>query len=124
VSTLSTPGRNAAVDAVVDLIDAGSGAGKLKIKVGGTVLATITLADPAFGAGSVGVATGSSFPRSDSAADAAGVASSYEITDSDDNVIISGTVGEGSGDISLDNTDIAVGQTVTITTLTHTQPAS
>lgn len=124
MSTLSTPARNAACDGVVDLIDAGSAAGKLKIRQSTTVLATITLADPAFGSASTGVATGSSFPRSDTSADAAGVADNYQLTDSDDNVVISGTVGEGSGDISLDNTDIALGQTVTINSLTHTQPAS
>jgi hypothetical protein len=124
MSTLSTAARNAACDGVVDLVDAGAGAGKLKIRASGTLLAEITLADPAFGAASAGVATGASFPRSDTSADASGTADNYQITDSDDNVIISGTVGEGSGDISLDNTDIAAGQTVTINSLTHTQPAS
>lgn len=124
MSTLSNPARSAACDAVVDLIDAGSGAGLLKIKDGSTVLATITLADPAFGAASNGVATGASFPRSDTSADAAGDADNFELTDSDNNVVISGSVGQGSGDISLDNTNIATGQTVTISSLTHTQPAS
>lgn len=124
MSTLSTAARNAACDAVVDLVDAGAGAGKLKIRASSTLLAEITLADPAFGAASNGVATGASFPRSDSSANASGTADNYQITDSDDTVIISGTVGEGTGDIQLDNTDIAAGQTVTINSLTHTQPAS
>jgi hypothetical protein len=124
MSTLSTAARNAACDAVVDLVDAGSGAGKVRIRASSTLLAEITLADPAFGAASTGVATGASFPRSDTSADASGTADNYQILDSDNNVIISGTVGEGSGDISLDNTDIAAGQTVTLTSLTHTQPAS
>ena len=124
MSTLSTAARNAACDAVVDLVDAGSGAGKVRIRASSTLLAEITLADPAFGAASTGVATGASFPRSDSSADASGTADNYQILDSDNNVIISGTVGEGSGDISLDNTDIAAGQTVTLSSLTHTQPAS
>ena len=65
---LATAARNAAADAVVDLIDAGSGAGTLKIYSGsvgttandtpaGTLLATIAWGDPAFGAASSGVAT-------------------------------------------------------------------
>ena len=60
---LATAAATASVDTVVDRIDAGAGAGTLKIYSGsipadgdttpaGTLLATITLADPAFGAAS------------------------------------------------------------------------
>ena len=72
---LPTAARNAACDAVVDLLDAGAGAGTIKIYTGsqpasandaasGTLLATITLSDPAFGAASTGVATMAGTPLS------------------------------------------------------------
>ena len=65
---ISTAARNAACDAVVDLIDGGAGAGVLRIYSGaqpatpatspsGTLLAEFTLSDPAFGAASSGAAT-------------------------------------------------------------------
>lgn len=37
---------------------------------------------------------------------------------------IQGDCGEGSGELQLDNTDIAAGQTVTVSTFTLTMPAS
>jgi hypothetical protein len=119
--TLSTAARNAACDAVVDLVDGGAGAGKLKIKASTTVLVTITLSDPAFGAASNGVATAAGLPLSASAS-ASGTADNAEITDSADTVIISGTL--AAMGITLDNTSINSGQTVNITAFTHTQPAS
>ena len=58
--TLSTAARNAAANAVVDLVDAGSGAGKLVIMTAGDVeVATLTFSDPAFGNAASGTATAS-----------------------------------------------------------------
>lgn len=122
--TLATAARNAAIAAVANLIDAGAAAGKLKIKDASTVLATITLADPAFGSPATGVVTGASFPRSDTSADASGDADNFELTDSDDTVVVSGTVGTSGADINLDNTSINATQNVTINSLTMTQPSS
>ncbi len=125
-TVLPTASRNAACDAVVDKVDQGSAAGKLKIRgAGATVLATITLEDPAFGAASTGVATAASFPKTDSSADATGTAIDYVVTDSDDTIIIGPVdLTEGSGSNQLVNTDINSGQPVTVNSLTHTQPAS
>jgi len=50
----------------------------------------------------------------------AGVAASFRLYTSGSVAKIQGTVGQGSGDLSLDNTTIAVGQTVTIGTFTFT----
>lgn len=133
--TLETGARNAACDAVVDRVDAGAGPGKLKIREGTTVLCTITLEDPAFeaaGTNAAGAArafgadgtnpVSSGNPLSANAG-AAGVADNYQVTRSDDTLEWSGTVGEGSGDLSLDNTDINNGQEVRVTSWTHTAPA-
>lgn len=121
--TLSTAARNAACDAVVDLVDAGSGAGKVRIRASTTTLVDIALADPAFGAASTGTATAASLPRSGTAA-AGGTADNFQVLDSDNNVIWSGTAGTSGTDMILDNTSIANGQTVNLTAFTHTQPAS
>lgn len=121
--TLGTPARNAACDAVVDLLDAGSGAGKVRIRASTTTLVDITLADPAFGSASTGVATAASLPKSGTAG-ATGTADNFQVLDSDNNVVWSGTAGTSGTDMILDNTSIANGQTVNLTAFTHTQPAS
>ena len=122
--TLQNPARTVACDAVVDKVDQGAGAGKLKLKAANdTLLCTITLADPAFGAAANGVATAAGLPKSGTGLAAAGAgtaATKYDVTDSDDTVIWSGTI---PADLTLDNASIAENQTVTITSWTHTQPA-
>lgn len=121
--TLSTTARNAACDAVVDLVDGGAAAGKVRIRASSTTLVDITLSDPAFGAASSGVATAAGLPKSGTAV-AAGTADNFQVLDSDNNVIWSGTAGTSGTDMILDNTSIANGQTVNLTAFTHTQPAS
>ena len=116
--------RTARMNAVVTAIDAGSGAGKLKIGSAAmaSVLATLTLTDPC-GTVSGDVLTLDFDPDiSDTSADNTGTAAVATITDSDDNVIVSGlTVGTTGTNIVLDSVSITAGQTVTITTgtLTH-----
>jgi hypothetical protein len=91
----------------------------------GTVLATITTPADAFAA-----ASGGSMAKAgtwqDASADASGVAAHFRLRQSGDtngatgttDERIEGTVGQGSGDLSLDNTNIAITQTVTITAFT------
>jgi|SRR6185503_14612045 len=135
--TLSSAAKNASCNATVDLCEQGSGAGKLKIKATSTVLATITLHDAAFensgtngtpgqaravgGDGTNPVSGGN--PLSGTAS-ATGTANVYDVTDSDDNVLWSGTVTAtgGGGDLTLDNTSIANGQSIQITSWVHSQP--
>jgi hypothetical protein len=123
MSTLSTAARNAACDAVVDLVDAGSPPGRILLRASSTTVATINFENTAYGAASSGVATAASFPKN-ATASASGVLDNYVIENNAGTDIITGTIGEGSGDISFDNTDINSGQTVTLSSLTHTQPAS
>lgn len=131
---LGTAVRNAMCDAFVDLIDGGSGAGTLKIYTGsqpanpqatatGVLLATLTFSDPAFGAASAGVATASAI-TDDTSADASGVAGWFRIADSNGVAICDGSIsviGDG-GDIEFDDIDFIAGGTVSITSLTATQP--
>lgn len=121
--TYTTAAKNARLQAVADLIDAGVSPGKLKIRdSGNVVLATLTLADPC-GTVSGAVLTFDFDPDiSDTSADASGTAANAIITDSADTTVISGlTVGTSGTDIVLDSTSITLGQTVTITagTITH-----
>jgi len=130
---LPNASRSAMTDALVALVDAGSGAGYVEIRTGsgpadpdsaanGTLLVTIPLNDPAFSAASNGVATLDVTPEPQGEAEEAGTAGYFRVYDSDDAHVYQGLVGEGSGDLSLDNTDIAIGQVVRITSLTITMP--
>ena len=132
---LAAATRNAAADAVVDLIDAGPAAGTLKIYTGsqpatgdtaesGTLLATVTLGDPAFGSASAGVATGAD-PAAVTGV-AAGTAGWFRIEDSTGANVFDGSVTAtgGGGDLTLSTTTISVGLSVDITSLTVTMPAS
>ena len=123
--TLGTAARNAACDGVVDLVDAGSGPGKLKIQnASSVVICEIILDAPAFGPSVLGVATAQGLPKNGYGTPAAGggsAAAKYDVTDSNDNVIWSGTI---PGNMTLDNVNIAQSQVVRLTSWVHSQPAS
>lgn len=131
---LATTARNASTDGVVDLLDAGAGAGTLKIYTGsqpasaqdaatGTLLATVTLADPAFGASATGVATGTD-PASVTAV-ATGTAGWFRAADSNGATVFDGSVTAtgGGGDMQLSTVSITSGGSVDITSMTYTTPA-
>lgn len=130
---LSAAAANAACNAIVDLIDAGSGAGTLRIYDGtkpagpGTaitdqnLLAELTFSDPAFGNASNGVATASAITQ-DSSANATGTATWFRILDSDATAILDGTVGTSGADLNLVTTSITATQPVQISSLTVTIP--
>lgn len=127
--TLATATRNAACNAIVDLIDAGAGAGTLKVRTAAeAVLATITFADPAFGAAATGVATSSNSAVADTNA-SAGTATIITFEDSDSTEVLRCTASAtgGGGDIEISPTNvIAAGQTVSLADgdITVTVPAS
>ena len=114
--------KNTRMTAVLNAIDAGSGAGKINIytSVYGTLLVSIALADPS-GTVSSGALTLSGMPKT-AIASGSGNAAIARILDSDNNVVAEGlTVGLSASDIIIDNVNIASGQTVNITagTITH-----
>lgn len=127
--------QQAAADAVVDRIDVG-GAGSLKIYTGsqpadadstpaGTLLVTIALAATAYGsANTSGTAALASTPRTGTAA-ATGTAGCFEVVSGGGLKVFQGSVTAtgGGGDLTLDNVSIASGQTVSISSLSYTQPA-
>lgn len=121
----STAARNASLDAIETAIGASP---ILRIRTGappancaaarsGTVLATMNL--PAdFMAAAVNGSKGLSGTWQDAAADAAGTAGHFEIMDSGGTTChIQGTVTAtgGGGDMEIQNTSIAAGQSITVT---------
>lgn len=132
---ISNAAAKAACDAIVDLIDAGTGAGYVLIypgtqpanpdaATGETKLVTITLNDAAFGAAADGtpggVATADVDPALSGTASASGTAAWFRVFDSDDTPIIDGDVGTSGSDMNINNTAISSGQTVSITSWTVT----
>ncbi len=121
--TYSTAVKTARMQAVIDQIDAGAGAGTIEIGTTGfgSTLAVLTLADPS-GTAASGVLTLDFDPDiSDTSANATGTAAEARIKDSNGTVVISGlTVGTSAADVVLDSVSITAGQTVTLTTGTIT----
>lgn len=120
--THSTAVRTAVADSIDALVNAGSTFGKLKILTSANaVLATVTLQKPAFGSASSGVITLAGTPLSATAA-GDGTAAKFSVTDSDDNIIFTGSCGlsGSSPDLTIDNTSIITGQTVTVTAHAYT----
>lgn len=136
---LATTARNAACDGIVDLIDAGAGAGIIRIYTasqpanpqtavsGQVLLATLTFSDPAFGAAATGVATASSI-TSDTNVDATGTAAWARVLDSDavdpTDAVMDMDIGQGSGTLDFDDTSFIAGGTAAISSMTVTVPES
>lgn len=123
MSTLETSTRNAACDAIVDLIDAGAGAGTLVFETGADVeVATLTFSDPSFGGAVAGVATANAITSDTNAT--GGTIAQASAYDSNSNKIMEFTVGTSGADINLSSLTIGAGDTVSVSSLTITVPAS
>lgn len=131
-AVISTAARNAAADAVVDLLDEGyiriySGsqpAGPDTAISDQTLLAELRFAATAFGAADAGVATAGTI-TGDASANATGTAAWFRCLASDgSSAVFDGTVGTADCDLNLNTTSIVEGVAVDITSLTYTQPAA
>jgi hypothetical protein len=126
MTALSNATKAAALDAIVDRVDAGTGAGKLQIFTAayGALLAEFTLDDPAFGAATVAdpsVATASGMPKSTTGV-ANGTAGSFRVVASDNVMMWEGTgssaVNTSAAMVILTNLSISTGQTVNLVSMT------
>ena len=128
----------AACDTVGGRIDAGASAGRVEIRDGsqpavngaltGNILCTFDFSDPALGAASANGtnadAAANGLPKTDPSAANSGTAAYGVILDSDDNVILTGTVTAtgGGGDFEIDNINIEADQEVQLTGYTLRLP--
>ena len=121
--------RNNMLDEITTLIDAGAGAGLLRIYDGTqpatcgtatTLLAELTMSDPSAGAASGGVWTASSI-TADSSANATGTATWFRVVDSNGNCVLDGTVGTSGADLNLNSVSISTGQNVSVSGFTITE---
>lgn len=120
--TYSAAAKTARLQAVRDLIAAGSGPGVLQIGTTGfsTVLVSIPLTDPPVVAQPL--LTLLSAPATE-AATGSGTAAVARVRDSNGTDIITGlTVGVSAADVILDSVSVTSGQDVTISTAVITHP--
>jgi hypothetical protein len=126
---LGTITRNAACDPIVGLMNTGliqifdgSQPTNVADASGATLLGTCVFNATAFGAASSGAATANAI-TSDTNADSTATAGWFRIRDSgDSNTIADGTCGQGTGDLSFDNSAIIAGGTIAITGFVITVP--
>lgn len=118
---LSTTARNAAADAVVDLLDSGD----IRFEnSSNNEVATCNFGATAFGAASGGTATANTITDDSSAT--GGTIDHASIRNSGGTEVIAATCSAtgGGGDIELTSLIIGAGDTVAITSFSYTQPAS
>ena len=134
---ISTAARDAACNAIVDLLDGGTPPGRIEIRTGvpptnvadassGTLLGTLLFSNPAFGAAATGVATAAAI-TSDTSADASGDAGYFRLytgDGADTAAILQGTAGNAADtpDMTFDNKAIVAGGTIAISSMTITVP--
>jgi hypothetical protein len=127
--------RNARLDAIKTAIDAGAGAGTIKIYTGTqatnadtalgaqVLLGTLTFTDPSAAAASGGVLTFSTITQ-DTSADATGTATWARIQDSNGNVVFDCDVGTSGATLNLNTTSIVAGGPIQVSSFTLTDPAA
>lgn len=120
--------RDNMLDELTALIDAGAGAGFLRIydgtrpATGGaatTLLAELTFTDPSAGAAASGAWTASSI-TADASANATGTATWFRIVDSNGVFVMDGDVGTSGSDLNLDSVSITSGQNVAVSSFVIT----
>lgn len=123
--TLTTAARNAACDAVVDLIDVGTtdANGDIMIMTAADAeVATLAFANPAFGSAVNGVATANTIQPDTTAT--AGTAALFKFQNRNNVEVLRGTVGTSGADLNLSSLNIGAGDTISISSFTVTMPAS
>lgn len=119
--------RSAQVQAILDALDAGSGAALIRIydgsrpSTGGTattLLAELTCSDPS-GSVTTGVLTFDTITQ-DSSANASGTATWFRMVDSSGTFVMDGSVGTSGADMNLVTTTIVAGQPVSLSSGTIT----
>lgn len=125
---LVTASRNAQLDDVRTRIDAGAGAGLLRVYDGSrpatggaatTLLAELTFTDPSAGSAAAGALTFSAI-TADPSANASGTATWARMVDSTGAFVADGSVGTAAADYILNTTTITAGVQVSCTSFVLT----
>lgn len=117
---LGTAARNAAANAVTALLNGGN----IQFLTAGDVqIASVGLANPAFAGADNGQAAANTLTADTNTA--AGTVTKFAARNSSNVSIFTGTVVAtgGTGDIVLSSTSFGAGDTLSLTSLTYTQPA-
>lgn len=118
--TLETAARNAACNAVVDLLDGGT----IELRTSAdAVVATMTMGTPAFGAAAIGTATINAVTADTDAAGGVATKAVFITSLGADLFTVSVSDSGGGGDITFPSATITAGEQVNITSYSHTQPA-
>lgn len=126
---LATTLRNARLDQITAAVDAGVGAGLLRIydgtrpSTGGavtTLLAELTFSDPSAPAASSGVLTFSAI-ASDPSANATGTATWFRIVTSAGGFVLDGSVGTSGADINFATVSFVTGAIIAVSSLVFTE---
>lgn len=123
--TLSTCARDTSCNSIVDLFDVGSEVGQIEIYTDGfaILLAVLDFQATAFGSSTTGTASANTIDAETSAVNT-GEAGAFQIINGDNQPILSGTVSGSGGDINLNTTSIYMGDSLSMSSLTVTVPAS
>ena len=125
---LATAVRNTMLDAIAAAVNAGAGAGLLRIydgtrpSTGGsatTLLAELTFTDPCAAGAASGILTFSAI-TADASANASGTATWCRVVDSTGTFVFDGNVGTSAADFILNTTTITAGQQVSCSSATLT----
>lgn len=126
---LATALRNTRLNAIRNAIDAGAGAGLLRIYDGSrpatggsatTLLAELTFSDPSSADAASGAATYSAI-TADASANATGTATWCRVVDSTGAFVMDGSVGTSGADFNLNTTSIVAGVQVSCTSCVLTE---
>lgn len=126
---LATTLRNSRLNLIRDAIDAGAGAGLLRIYDGSrpatggaatTLLAELTMSDPSAPAASGGAATYNAI-NADASANATGTATWGRLVDSTGAFVADFSVGTSGADLNLNSTSINTGVQVSVTSMVLTE---
>ena len=121
----ATSARNALANTIDDQVNAGTTDAQGDFVViessGPTDLIEFNLQDPAFGSASSGQITLAGTPISTTAS-TSGTADKFEVRDKDNAMVYDGTVTAtgGGGDVQIDNTDVASGQSAELSSHAYT----
>lgn len=121
---LETATRNAAANAVVDLID-GASPGTLVFETStDAAVATLTFSNPAFGAATGGVATATTITSDTNATGGTIAQASFYAATGGGTKILEATAATSGGEFTMSSLTVGSGDTVSVSSLTVTQPAS